>query len=461
MSEDLADFSGHLYSLADVTIEVAEARNFVERNIDHYDLIVLSSQDSSASAMSVGAGLSQTYGLTIEALQAYFSRLKPAGLFAATSWYSVPPRGSHKLFTTAVEALRRSGVANPERSLALIHSWGTATLLVKNGWFSAQEINSVRDFCERRYFDLAYLPGVQAGEVNRYNVLDRPYFFEGAMALLGDGREDFLRRYKLDITPATDDRPYFYHYFKWRILSEILSMEGKEGWSVTDWSFPLLLATLLLAIISSAVLILIPLFFLPARGACGGQAGPVAAYFLLLGFAFIFVELAFIQKFTLYLGHPVYAAATVIAAFLIFAGGGSLFSATLPQQFMAEHRAGGLPVAAATGGIATVAVTIMIMLPHLSTRLLTLPDVYKVLVCVAVIAPLAFCMGMPFPLGLARVTASNPHLVPWAWGINGCASVVGSVLATIFAIHSGFNVVMGLGLLMYAAAAVSLRNFST
>lgn len=460
LSADLADFSGRLYALANVRINEAEARNFVERHTDRYDLVVLSAQDSSASAMNVGAGLSQTYGLTIEALQAYLSRLQPGGLFAATSWYSVPPRGSLKLFVTAVEALRRFGVQNPERSLALVHSWGTATLLVKNGWFSEKELHSVRDFCEQRGFDLAYLPGVKQEEVNRYNVLDRPYFYEGAMALLGDGREDFLRRYKLDIAPATDDRPYFYHFFKWRILPEILSLQGKEGWSMTDWSFPLLLATLLLAVIGSALLIFIPLFFLPGRGACGGQAGPVAAYFLLLGFAFILVELAFIQKFTLYLGHPVYAAATVIAAFLMFAGGGSLFSATLEQQFLAEHRARGLPVVAATGGIAVVAIAVMVWLPHLSAHLLTLSDVCKVLVCGAIIAPLAFCMGVPFPLGLARVTAKNPQLVPWAWGINGCASVVGAVLAAIVAIHGGFNVVLGLGLLMYAAAAVSLWSFS-
>lgn len=460
LSEDLMDFSGGLYAHADVKLEVAEARNFVERNADLYDLIVLSSQDASASAMIVGAGLSQTYNLTIEALQAYFSRLQPGGLVAATSWFSVPPRAGLKLFATAVEALRRSGVDNPENCLVLIHSWGTATLLVKNGWFSAEEINSVREFCEQRGFDLAYLPGVKEEEANRYNVLDRPYFYEGAMALLGDGRKDFLRRYKLDIAPATDDRPYFYHFFKGRLLPEILSMRGKEGWSMTDWSFPLLLATLLLAVISSAILILMPLLFLPGRGACGGREGLVAAYFWLLGFAFIFIELAFIQKFTLYLGHPVHAAATVIAAFLIFAGGGSLFSATLERQFLAEHGARGLPIVAATGGIAAVAITVTVWLPHLSAHLLTLPDVWKLFVCVAIIAPLAFCMGMPFPLGLARVTAANPEIVPWAWGINGCASVVGSVLAAIFAIHGGFNVVMGLGLLMYAAAAVSFWRFS-
>lgn len=460
LSEDLADFSGRLYAHANVKLAVAEARNFVERNADRYDLIVLSSPDASASAMTVGAALSQTYGLTIEALQAYFSRLQPGGLVAATSWFSVPPRGSLKLFATAVEALRRSGVESPENCLVLIHSWGTATLLVKNGWFSAEEISSVREFCEQRGFDMAYLPGVKEEEINRYNVLDRPYFYEGAMALLGKDREDFLRRYKLDIAPATDDRPYFYHFFKWSIFSEILSMQGREGWSMTDWSFPLLLATFLLAVISSAFLILVPLFFLPERSACGGQQGPVAAYFLLLGFAFIFIELAFIQKFTLYLSHPAYAAATVIAAFLIFAGCGSLFSATLERQFLAEHRARGLPVVAATGGIAAVAVAVMVWLPRLSVQLLTLSDISRVLACVAVIAPLAFCMGMPFPLGLARVTATNPQLVPWAWGVNGCASVVGSVLAAIVAIHGGFNGVMGLGLLMYAAAALSLWSFS-
>ena len=95
------------------------------------------------------------------------------------------------------------------------------------------------------------------------------------------------------------------------------------------------------------------------------------------------------------------------------------------------------------------------MLPWLFEHAMGLPDAVRILIAVALIAPLAFFMGMPFPLGLARVEAAEARLLPWAWGINGCASVTAAVLATLLAIHIGFTAVVVAALLLYGVAALA------
>ncbi|MCU0558318.1 MAG: hypothetical protein MUF67_13565, partial [Desulfobacterales bacterium] len=129
----------------------------------------------------------------------------------------------------AVAALERRAVASPGRRLALIRGWQTSTLLVKNGDFSAEEIDALREFCSARAFDVAWYPGMPADEANRRNVLQEPIFHRGAVALLGPERAAFLADYKFNLRPATDDRPYFFHFFKWRTLPEILRLRGQGG----------------------------------------------------------------------------------------------------------------------------------------------------------------------------------------------------------------------------------------
>src|SRR5262249_24087411 len=130
---------------------------------------------------------------TVEAFQAYLAHLQPGGVLALTHWLMLPPRDSLKLFVTALTALERSGVTHPERQVALMRGWETVTLLVKHGELTAQDIAAIQDFCDKRSFDVAYYPGMPAASANRYNVLDAPYLFEGAMALIGQDRHDFLR----------------------------------------------------------------------------------------------------------------------------------------------------------------------------------------------------------------------------------------------------------------------------
>ena len=166
----------------------------------------------------------------------------------------------------------------------------------------------------------------------------------------------------------------------------------------------------------------------------------------------MFVEIAFIQKFLLLLSHPLYAVAVVLCSFLVFAGLGSRYSGSLRISVRISPRGWLLGAVAAIGAFSLL---YLVLLPPLFRQAMPLPDALKILLSIALIAPLAFAMGMPFPLGLARTAEGAPSLVPWAWGVNGCASVVAAILATMLAIHLGFGVVVLLAVLLYVAAAAT------
>lgn len=454
VGQNFRGYAGNLYAQPGVQVYAAEARGFVNRNEARYDLIQVALLDSFGTASAGLYGLSENYLYTVEALQAYLSRLAPGGMLAVTRWLTLPPRDTLKLFATAVVALERSGVTNPSARLAMIRGWKTVTLLVKNSDFTAPEIAAHGEFCRTRSFDLAYYPGMHADEANRYNILSQPYFFEGATALLSPQRQDFIDQYKFYIEPATDDRPHFFRFFKWTAAAEIFSLREQGGMSLFDWSYPLLVATLVQALAASVLLILAPLALSRCRRTL--PAAPVALYFLAIGFAFMFMEVAFIQKFVLFLSHPLYAVAVVLCAFLVFAAAGS---------WLAGHWQGGKwqtanKVTLAVIALGALALLYLAILPHLFHALIHLPDAAKIMISVALIAPLALCMGVPFPTGMMRLADTHEQAIPWAWAINGFASVVGAVLATLLAIHLGFAAVILLAALIYAIACVALRRFA-
>ncbi|HEX6829324.1 MAG TPA: SAM-dependent methyltransferase, partial [Burkholderiales bacterium] len=445
-------FSGGIYQRA--RLHLAEARAFAERDAGHYNLVQLALLDSFAASAAGVHSLAEGYLYTVEGMGAYLRRLTPGGMLAITRWVTLPPRDPLKLFATAAEALRAAGVRDPGAQLAMIRSWKTATLLAKNAPFSSAEITAVKRFCESRGFDLAWYPGMREDEADRYNLLERPWFHEGAVGLLSPRREAFVEDYKFDIRPATDDRPFFFNFFRWRTLPELLALRGQGGLPLLDWGYPVLIATLGQALLASALFILLPLWVAQRRGrgdlSRPGERWRVAVYFSAIGFAFMFVEIALIQKFILFLGHPIHAAAAVIAAFLLFAGLGSLCSAGV-AGFLAARFPGLRPVSAAVACIVGMILLCVVALPHLFGLLAPLPQAARLAAAVAMVAPLAFWMGMPLPLAIARL--GGPERVAWAWGLNGFASVVGAVLATLLAIHLGFNRVLGLAALLYVAAA--------
>ncbi|MDX1776164.1 MAG: hypothetical protein R3297_06255, partial [Desulfobulbales bacterium] len=227
---------------------------------------------------------------------------------------------------------------------------------------------------------------------------------------------------------------------------EILKLRGQGGMILLESGYLILVLTLLQALAASLILILLPVV---ARNGTQIPAATwsrprIALYFFAIGLGFLFLEIAFMQKFILFLGHPLYSAAVVLAVFLIFAGLGSQYGQAKNVRIV-------WPVIL----ILVLGIAILSGADFLFRTLNWLPAALKVGCTIVLLGPLAFCMGMPFPLALTVIGSEAPGLIPWAWAVNGCASVVAAVLATLVAVHFGFSAVVITALLLYGLAAVT------
>lgn len=445
------DFSGRIFTDERLRLHIGEARGFVSGTRQRFDLIQIALMDAYGASSAGLYALSENYLYTVEALHEYIRHLQPGGYLALTRWAKMPPRDSLKLFATAADALELSGFHDPGRQMILIRGWQTSTLLVKNGAVTMRDIGLLKTFCEDRSFDIDYYPGISEPETNRFNQLPESYYYQGAIQMLGADREAYLDRYKFAIEPATDDRPYFFQFFKWTTLPEILSLYGQGGISLLESGYVILVAGVLQALLAAAAFIGLPMWLWRQRLGLpdySARLWRIVGYFFLLGNAFLFIEIAFIQKFILFLHHPVYSVTVVLCAFLIAASFGSAASRRLAGKRYGQY----IPIA----GIAVLALFYILFFKNLTGMFLDQPVPIKVAVAVLLILPLGFAMGMPFPLGLQRVSLLSPGLVLWAWGVNGFASVISANLATLIAIHYGFNVVVLTAVGLYLIASVCL-----
>ncbi len=452
VNEEFADFAGPVYRHPGTRLHIAEARDFLGQTDQTYDLIQLALVDAAGASATGLYALNESYLYTRQALTEYLSHLAPGGYLAITRWIKLPPRDTLKLFATALQALEQTGLAPAEarRRLVLIRSWQTGTLLLKQSPFSEQELAAISRFCKQRFFDLAYTPTLTRGASNRYNQLAEPIFFAATQAMAAGDSEAFFKDYKFNLRPATDDRPYFHHFFKWPSFMEALELRGQGGLPLVEWGYVILLATLVLTTLVGGVLILAPLALLKhreKRDTSGVNPWRVLLYFFAIGIAFLFIEIAFIQRFLRFLHHPIYAIAVTLTAFLLFAGLGSQSCRRLSARLGLRRLA-----RVVFSGIGLMSLLYLLGLEGLFSALGSQPLAVKIPLSLLLIAPLAFLMGMPFPLALGEIKSSAASLVPWAWGVNGYASVISASLATLTAIHFGFTAVILAAVLIYLLA---------
>jgi len=455
------DFAGGLYDRPDVRVHRAEARAFVQAAHGTWDVIDLSLVDSfAASAVGVGA-VNENYLYTREAFEAYLSHLGPGGVLAVTRWARMPPRDELKLFATAVAALEQMSL-NPAERLVLIRSWAVATLLVKKESFTTPELSALRRWTEERLFDTSYFPGIAADQHNRFNVLERDYYFEAASAFLAGGqrREQFFRDYAFNLRPATDDRPYFFHFYRWRALPLMLRTFRQSWLPFSEWGYLILVATLVQAILLGILLIVSPMALLPRRiplvdsSVATPRSPPtirlqVLLYFMALGLGYLFVEMALIQRLAFLLADPIYAVVVVLAGLLFVSGLGSAWAARQLRKGISATRLGCFAAIA----VAVTGTVYALGLHTILTPLLSSPLSARMAVAFTVILPFA-AMGMPFPLVLHQLGQTHAEMLPWAWAINGCASVVAGPLATLLALGAGLPAVLLVASACYAVAAL-------
>jgi len=453
-------YAGHLYRDPRVRVTVAEPRAYARASTARYDLVVIGSGESFAGAGAGVQAASEQYALTVQALRDYLDLLAPGGVLAITRYSKQPPRDELKLWATAVAAVRASGRGDPQRRIVAIRSWDASTVLIKKGRFSVDEIAQVHGFAEANSFDPVYTPGLRAQDANRYNLVEHPYLYEGAQLLLSARAPAFVRDYKFAIAPATDDRPYFGNFFRWRSLPELWRLRAQGGAVLLDSGYLLLLGALAQALPLTVVLVMLPL--LKRRDATApGSANRlrIAGYFIALGLAFLMIEIATLSRLTLLVGHPLLAAAIGLAGFLICAGAGSLFAQRVLARILARVPKTKLEAAIARRvklAVFAIALGLLWQVEVFAAafeRGATWPVGARAVAGLLGLAPLAFAMGLPFPLGLARLARTQPDFVPWAWGLNGCASVVSAMAALLLAMAVGLRTTLLLALALYAFAA--------
>jgi hypothetical protein len=461
MRDDYARYTDHLFNDPRVRTFVAEPRAFVRASAARYGLIVLGSGESFAGGGAGVQSAAEQYPLTTRALRDYIARLAPGGLLAITRYSKQPPRDELKLFATAVAALREDGASDPGHRLVAIRGWDATTLLLKRGRFDARELTTVHAFCETNSFDPVHVPGLRVADANRYNVVERPYLFEGAQALLSPTADEYLHDYKFAIEPATDDHPYFGDFFRWRSLPELWRLREQGGAVLLDSGTLLLLAALAQAVPLAVVLVLLPLLALPRAVVMRGTGSRVRAgsFFTALGLGFLLIEIASLSRLTLLVGHPLLAVTAGLAGFLLFAGAGSLFAQRLLARVVRNAPDSGIDAAIArliTRAVLAIALGLAWQFAVFAT-IFDLGASWPVGVRAALgllgVAPLAFAMGLPFPLGLARLARAAPAFVPWAWGLNGCASVIAAIAALLLAMAIGLRATLLWALALYVFAA--------
>ncbi len=435
------DFSGGLYEHPTVTTIIAEGREFLQSRGGEYDLIDIPPLDSFSAASAGVYALNESYLYTVEAFVMYLNHLTAQGILSITRWFKTPPRDELKLFATMIEALEKIKVNAPDRHLAAIRSWNTVTLLMSRSPWNESQVQAIRDFLQTRGFDAIYYPGVSPVETNRFSVLEAPVYEQAIPKLMASKREQFYRDYLFDIRPATDNRPYFFQFFKWKSLMRLLKGMGLEWVPFVEWGYLILLATLVQACAASVFLLGIPAIFQKEK-IIDRAKYRIFLFFTSIGFAYMFLEIAFIQRFMLFLGLPIYAVAVVLTSFLIFSGLGSFAADQYSRNKL-------LLLVLSVAGIVIISAIYLLTLPRIFVFGVSWSREFKVIASIFLLAPLAFCMGIPFPSGMQKLCHYFKSAIPWAWAINGCASVLGAILATLLAVHFGFNFIVILALLMY------------
>src|SRR5579859_5600730 len=370
-----ADFSFHLYDLPQVHIHVQDGRSFIRSSPDKYDVVQMTLVDTWASTSAGAFALSENNLYTVEAFREYFDHLKPDGMIAITRWEFKRPREALRVVSQAIEALHQTGISNPQQHFVIValgdldEDGMPVVVLAKKTAFTPEEEDAVAIHCER-YSQLnpLYLP--TSRDSNAFSAL-----------IASNDPRAFARTYAYNVAPVNDNAPFFFFTVKAR---QVLGEKGlRHG---IDWKVNLGVLVLLLVLVISLIAVLAFLVLpLALKGGKTRQSPLPLLYFVAVGLGYILVEIAFIQRFVLFLGHPTYALTVVIFLLMLSSGAGSLLS----RLWLPRARMGWIPHALV---ILTLLAEVL-FLPGRLAALVGLAFPYRLLVSGVFLVPLGFGMG--------------------------------------------------------------------
>lgn len=431
-----ADFAYHLYDLPQVHMHVADGRSFVRGSRENYDVLEMTLVDTWASTAAGAFALSENNLYTTQAFLDYFHHLKSDGIVAVTRWEFEVPREALRVVSVASDALHQLGIRDVSRHFIVISQDEldddgiNVTVLAKKDEFTRDEERAAQEFVDQHDpLQILYSP-TRPGDnaFSRLITSNDPY--------------GFSLTYPYNVTPVSDNAPFFFFTLK---PERIFRLQGDNA---MDWKVNLGVAVLAMLLVISIVAVL-AFLIVPLLMGKVGSSRPTAAllYFVTVGLGYILVEVTFIQRLVLFLGHPTYALTVVIFLMLLASGAGSVSS----RKWLNESRRVWIPLVI----IVAVLIGYVALLPPLLENLVGEAFPLKVLIAAVLLVPLGFAMGMPFPTGLRALAAhanSSSGAIEWAWAMNAGSSVLGSVLAIVIALELGFNATLASGAAAYALA---------
>ena len=419
-----APFTARPYSDPRVRLSVADARTLVARERERYGVIEASAVFGRMPPAAGAFTLSEDFLHTREALDGYWKRLSPRGILSITLF--AYERRAPRLVALVRDLLDRAGVARPEDHVRVVGDRGLVNVMVGKAPFGPEDDRLLRETSGRLRFRI--LHPVSEGSPSLLQNLLRT-----------DDLPGFLRGLPYDISPPTDDRPFFYYTLRaGDFLGPARSLAGFDN----QGALVLRAALVLLAGLTGAGLVLPVLL---GRGVPRTGLAPLV-YVALVGAGYMLVEIGVLKRLSLFVGHPVAAAVAVLTAFLLGSGLGSLASG---RAVRTRRR-----LVAALGAAVVLVAAWALAAPAWLRPDLPLGAPARGILAAAALLPLAFVLGIPFPAGMGLLGTGAGRLVPWCWAVTGAAGVLGSLLALLVAMHGGYTLTLGLGAALYAAAGL-------
>jgi hypothetical protein len=441
MHGEYAGYSGHLYDNPRVEVHVDEGRSYVRRSEGGYASIQATLVDTWAASSSGAFTLSENNLYTVEAFVEFLQHLRPDGVLTVTRWYDRgSPREFLRLVSLARAALEKSGVAPADAYKHIVLATDNerrASLLLCRAEFTVDDLRTLVQTTTADRLTLLYAPG--GGDVPR--AAGDPFL---ASFLEAPSATEFLRKLPYDASAPTDDRPFYFYTLRPSELGSVISQMDHLEKNNLGVAILLLLLGISTALTLALVILPLALFRRQALRAPRGPKLRVLTYFLTLGFGFILVELGFMQEFVLFLGHPIYALAVVLAVLLASSGTGSALSGWGCGRFGLHGF-----VQRTIAALGAVLLLYALLLGHLFHALVGLVLPIRIVIAAVLVLIPGLLMGSLLPTGVRRTNLVAPELVPWAWGLNGAASVVGSILAMTLSMNYGFRASLIVGIAIY------------
>ena len=440
------DFTGHLDRRPGVRFANDEARSYIARQTDRFDIIQVSLIDTWAATAAGAFVLAENSLYTTEAWKLFLSRLTPRGVLTFSRWYFADRPGEvYRLVSLASASLLSLGVKKPRGHILVVRYLprqegggdqpdGIGTILLSPSPFSHEDLDAVDKLARAMGFEVVLSPRL---------ALDSTF----ATIASGEDPAAVTSRFPLDISPPTDDRPFFFHMLRLRdMLDRKLASQGIVTFNMKAVT---VLGILLAVVVGLTVAcVIIPLIRTTEKAALKGAA-PLLLFFAGIGLGFMFIEISQMQRLIVFLGHPTYGLSVVLFALLLSSGLGSYSTQSIGSGGM--RRAATARLLLLLCGL----VAFGVLTPHIIQAFQASSTPLRILLSLGILFPPGLLMGMPFPLGMKIASAGSGHITPGRWGVNGASSVCASVLAVAVALTAGISASFWVGFACYAVALLA------